>query len=300
MASVEVKATRVQGPYSTRSGSVTRITRQAAHNARLHMSASPFQLFSLVLLVYGIDFCVANFDRAGVTFSPESNLRTPDGWHDFIRIVRCMAVVATPQQLGQDPTVVPFSPPDKEIGMMRADAKMRNINIMDDFPAFSVTLGSEKRRWVTVAMVWSSSSLIGRGTTVWLVRELKNEQVTGHVTIMKTSWRNSARTSESTIYEALKSSGYSHPCVAQYIEGGDVFFPTSPDPTPIRISSLRAAGAVSPEISGDRILHRLLLQSVGRPIWEYTNEKELILGLKAAISGTSFCQRRESVLTLAV
>ena len=62
------------------------IVTHSADLARLHLSAKPFQLFSVGILISGDLFCVAIYDRVGVTFSPVCNL-----WGDtelFIRIVR--------------------------------------------------------------------------------------------------------------------------------------------------------------------------------------------------------------------
>lgn len=44
--------------------------------------------------------------------------------------------------------------------------------------------------------------------------------------------------------------------------------------------------ALGDEIDGDIFLHRLLLKSRGQPLWEYRSEKELLQGIRAALSGT--------------
>lgn len=61
---------------------------------------------------------------------------------------------------------------------------------------------------------------------------------------------------------------------------------------PVRCNILRPTlrGKASDESKegGDVVLHQLLLESCGRPLWEYRSEQELLQGLRAALSGMSF------------
>ncbi|KAJ3550718.1 hypothetical protein NM688_g5012 [Phlebia brevispora] len=290
-AFVEVKVTRVQGPTSTSNETITEIVQQAADYARLHMAARPFQLFSVCLLVYGLKFCVAIFDRSGVIFSPEGDLDTGDGWKLFVRIVRCLSVTMTDEDLGRDPTTQLLPSDDPTISRLREQVRALHLRIPEGFPAFSVSLGgATSRRWLTIAMVWSSLSLVGRGTTVWLVKELLNGKPQGAVKVMKTAWRSSRRMPEAKIYKALQNQqAYrSHPCVAKFDTGDDVCFQDKPEDT-ISVAALRATGVIPLDTAEeDKILHRIFLSPVGRPIWEYETEGMLIRGIKAAIQGHKF------------
>lgn len=64
----EVKLSRADSPQAKSDNVVNWTTQQAADYARLHMSVRPFQLFLVGLFVTGLKFCVAIFDREGVTF----------------------------------------------------------------------------------------------------------------------------------------------------------------------------------------------------------------------------------------
>ncbi|KAJ3542782.1 hypothetical protein NM688_g5938 [Phlebia brevispora] len=286
-AFVEVKPTSAQGPTSRKGETVQEIVQQAADYARLHMAARPFQLFSVCLLIYGLKFCVAIFDRDGVVFSPEGDLATRDGWNSFVRIARCLAVTMTDEELGRDPTAQLLASSDPTTLRLQKEARLLGLAVPDNF--LSVSLGdSTGRRWATVAMIWSSLSLIGRGTTVWVVKELHNGKPEGAVRVMKTAWRSSRRTPEASIYKALQDAQKfrSHDCVAQLDVGDDV---RSQDRRIISVSTLRASEDRSPDESReDKILHRLLLSPVGRPIWEYESEEILIRGIKAAIEGHKY------------
>ncbi|KAJ3539526.1 hypothetical protein NM688_g6348 [Phlebia brevispora] len=262
---------------------------RAADYARLHMAARPFQLFSVGLLIYGLKFCVAIFDRTGATFSPEGSLDNTEGLKLFMRVVRCFTVTMTDEDLGRDPTteLVPLTHP--ALLDLQAEARSLGITVHDNFPTFTVSLGDgTNNRWITVAMIWSSLSLLGRGTTVWLVKRLQNVLPQGSVRIMKTAWRSNRRIAEADIYKSLQSAQnyHSHPCVAQFDAGGDVRFQNSG----ISVSTLRRTilGLPQDSLQEDKILHRVFLSTVGRPVWEYEREELLIRGIKAAIQGHKF------------
>ncbi|KAL0957350.1 hypothetical protein HGRIS_001154 [Hohenbuehelia grisea] len=91
------------------------------------------------------------------------------------------------------------------------------------------------------------------------------------VSILNSAWRNSQRTSEAAIYGGLRS----HPTgVARFLQGGDVVFPDARDPP-----------------SGDgqptSVLHRLILQTIGRPLWDFVSYMELLKAFRAAVVGSS-------------
>jgi hypothetical protein len=75
------------------------IVTQAADYARFHISARPFQLFSVGLLIFGTSFCVTIFDHGGVQFSSVHDIWSPE----FFRVVRCLTCNMSPVELGQDP-----------------------------------------------------------------------------------------------------------------------------------------------------------------------------------------------------
>lgn len=276
---VQVQPSSKQGPNTSHEDAVVEIVQRAADNACLHMAARPFQLFTIGLLIFGMRFCVAIHDRGGITFSPEEDLNNDQGLELFVRIVRRMACDMTPVELGQDPTAQQLAPGHPAAARLREDALSHCLNAPVGIPTYSVSLGGlDKRRWGTVSVVWSSIELLGRGATVQIVRELVNGVPTGDFKIMKTSWRHSDRIPESEVYKAFDDG---HPAVAKFDIGADVYLPGSSEQK-IRVLSLRGASPAD----DDLILHRLILSSVGRPIWEYSSEEELLRGLKAAVLGS--------------
>jgi hypothetical protein len=89
-----------EGPSRER---VTSLARQAAGYARMHISARPFLLFSVALLIFGSEFCVAIFGHAGLQFSPVRDL-----WADtrlFVRVVKSLTCLLLDVELGHDPMV---------------------------------------------------------------------------------------------------------------------------------------------------------------------------------------------------
>jgi hypothetical protein len=89
-----------RGPKSTpESAAITIqfIIGQSVNFARLHMSADPFQLFSIGILIFGGQFCIASFDR-GITPSP-----IHDMWTDpniVIQVIRRLSCDLFPKELG--------------------------------------------------------------------------------------------------------------------------------------------------------------------------------------------------------
>jgi hypothetical protein len=271
---VEVKPTEADGPVPSDPKTIKEIVVQAADYARLHMSARPFQLFSVGLLIFGSQFCVAIFDRDGIQFSPIKDMW--DDVHAFVRVIRRLACDMSPAQLGQDPTVrilsngeaVPWQKRAKEMGLQK-------------FPTYAVTMGTGTRCWYTLGPpIWSSLSLLGRGTAIWRVCDASKP---GKSLVLKNAWRSGERLAESIIYQAIHGS---HPGVAEYEFGSDVVFPGSD--RLISVNNLRDTTSNN-AITKTPILHRLLIATIGRPLWEYTSDLELLLGIRSALKGRSLC-----------
>ncbi|KAI0641615.1 hypothetical protein C8Q79DRAFT_1106513 [Trametes meyenii] len=266
---VVIRPSSRQHPYPAPEDGLARpILTHAANCARLHLSARPFLLFSVCLLVFGGDFCVCIFDRAGARVSPKLNM-----WRDldtFIRVVRSMTRRLTDVELGRDPSVSP-APLDLQTSL--------------NYPAWIIDpVGSDPRRWCTVgAPIWSSLSLFGRGTFVWYVRELSpTGELSGPVMILKSAWRSSQRDPESSIYQAVRGD---HPGLAKYVVGADVVpFPGSLEKVTTHYLRQR------PLKSDDKteILHRIVIGTTGRPIWMYDTEEQLIDGLISALEAHKF------------
>ena len=158
-----------EGPKSKDHKVVKPVVCQAADYARLNLSARPFQLFSVGFLIFGSEFCVAIFDRAGVLFSP-----IHDMWEDtgiFVRVIRSLTCHLSSVELGQDPTVTTL--PDQQHEIWRNQTKHLGREAPKDFPTFSISMGGfGSPSWYTIGLpIWTSVSLLGRGTSVWLVRE---------------------------------------------------------------------------------------------------------------------------------
>ncbi|KDR76948.1 hypothetical protein GALMADRAFT_246089 [Galerina marginata CBS 339.88] len=272
----EVKPTTEQGPISSDPKFVKAIVCQAADHARLLLSGQPFQLFTFGLLIFGSRFCVAVFDRDGVQFSP-----VHDVWEDIsvlIRVIRSLTCHLSDVEFGQDPTVATLS--NREHLIWIKQAKELGHLALADFPTFVIAMGgSSNRSWKTIGIpIWTSVSLLGRGTSIWLVRE----DDTGPILVLKNTWRRDSRNSESLIYRSVIGQ---HPALAKFREGQDVKFPG--EERYITVHNMRGPSD-DPGDGGDVGLHRLLLENRGRPIWECDSEKELLQGIRAALTAHEF------------
>lgn len=286
-AFLEVKPSRQQGPQPSSGESVLSIVSQSADYARLHLSARPFQLFSVGLLIFGNKFCAAIFDRGGIMFSP-----VHDMWQNldiFIRVVRRVSCDLSPCELGQDPTVdmlAPEHPLSQQVGALannlNSSTKKTPKNAESSpFPTFKVSFGgNDPTRWVTVGPpLWNSVSLLGRGTSVWRVYRLNIDRTVNskRLYVMKSAWRSSDHDAESDIYGQITGS---HPGVARFEIGKDVCLPGQRGRV-ISVDELRT-GAAREET---QILHRVILSTLGRPLYEYPTEVLLLKAVRAAIKG---------------
>jgi hypothetical protein len=97
--------------------------------------------------------------------------------------------------------------------------------------------------------------------------------------IMKTAWRSSARTSESDIYSVVGD----HPGLAKFICVGDVRHVRNS----ITVKNMRSQDIydLDADLQTSVLHHRLILGTVGRPLWEYTSDSDLLIGFRDAIRG---------------
>ncbi|GBE88090.1 hypothetical protein SCP_1203190 [Sparassis crispa] len=283
-AFAEIKPSSKQGPKPVRTSddTVLSLVTQCADYARLHMSARPFQLFSVGLLIFGSHFCVGIFDRDGVTFSPIHDI-----WaytELFIRVVRRMACDMSPTELGQDPTAVEVPEDSSLPGAARALAGRLLGSDVPAFPSYTVSMGENNpRQWCTVGPpLWTSLSFIGRGTSIWRVVELDHGKLSNSVVVMKSAWRSSKRLAEADIYKSIVGS---HPGVAKLSYGDDVHLADKV----ISVDLLRRCFLEEKETP---VLHRLFLNTIGRPIWEYSTEIEVLKGILGAMRGHEFLYKQ--------
>jgi Fungal protein kinase len=273
----EIKPLKKQGPKPAIAGTIPSIVTQSADYARLFMSARPFMLFCVGILVFGTEFCVGIFDRGGVTFSPAHDMFQDT--ETFIRVVRSLACDLSIQELGFDPTVRVLA--DFEVHKLTGN-KGR-------YPHAVVSSGNDPRKWCTIGPpIWTSLSFLGRGTNVWNVREYvdgidQEPFLRGNDMIMKTAWRSSARTPESDIYMSIDQPPEG---LAKFECGGDVYFAGYP----ITVQNLRSDPIRNLLPDGDfhpptPVLHRLILRTVGHPLWEYTSDRDLLAGFRDALLG---------------
>ncbi|OCH84382.1 hypothetical protein OBBRIDRAFT_839738 [Obba rivulosa] len=275
----EVKVKEADGPQGATPGTVKEIVAQTADYARYHLAGRPFQLYSIGFLIFGNKFCVGIYDRAGVQFSPIYDIW--DDFRTFVKVVRAMTRHMTVTDYGMDPTVRMLS--TAEAAQWRQQT-LHNVGAQS--PAYEVSLGgtSNPQKWITVGRpVWLSVSLLGRGTLVWKVFNMRRPQ---QCKIMKNAWRRTGRSPESRIYTLVPQR---HPGVSVLEEGSDVRVPGSD----VVISTAWIRGEVTSTHAdpiGDEhaILHRLFIETVGRPLWEYRNELELLKGIRAALAGHEF------------
>jgi hypothetical protein len=84
--------------------------------------------------------------------------------------------------------------------------------------------------------------------------------------------------------------------VAQFVEGGDIFDPQQPNEM-IKVSSHRKGFGKPINENDDPVLHRLVLASHGRKLYEFETFSELMRGAKKMNSGMPSMFVERSLLT---
>jgi hypothetical protein len=273
---IEVKPKVDEGPNpkSPKIKSIAMIVSQGANYARLILAARPFQLYVHCAFIYGDKFSLGWYDRRGVIISDDYDINA--NLDVLIRVVLQLTTHMTSYQLGHDKT---------------ARLLEGHSYYQDQYPSFVVSMGGDRptRQWQTYgAPIWSSLSLLGRGTATWRAVSLQDEQ---NVIL----WRSQTRQSESDVYGRIKPGT---PGVARLSVGDDVRVPISREiNVPVTVGWLRSyvlnddSAVQIPKtivaVRDDPVLHRLTLKTVGRPLWDAETSEEFILGSLAALKGST-------------
>ncbi|KAI9068154.1 hypothetical protein FKP32DRAFT_1587942 [Trametes sanguinea] len=232
---------------------------QAADHALYLFRHHPFQLYVFGILLCADRFWLGMFDREGIVLSAAHRIE----W-------------MSPQELGQDPTV--------SLAGRRWGA----------YPSFDVPIGrptdaQDVQRWTTVGpAIWSSESVIGRGTALWNAMPHSAPGDSDSVAMLKQSWRAPNRRGEYETYTRIRrlldAAGKSHAGLAHLLDGGDVYLPGSEMKLTVR--NMRGEGLCDDEHPRqDPILYRVVVQEIGRPLWEYEDLEQLARAVKCAIEG---------------
>jgi hypothetical protein len=273
---LEVKRDRSDGPNPADRTTLTGLAAQLADMARLHLAARPFMRYSVHLTVCGSIFNLAIFDRAGGVVSKDYSINRD--LETFIRIIRRLGRDLDAYDLGLDRTVMP----------------LHSLGSWAQFPEFRVTVGGSA--YITQGLpLWQSSSLVGRGTFVWVVVLEGDAEKSGKgkpkTFILKNAWRACARLAESTVYKMICSAtkeSISHMTdldgVAKFVDGGDIVDPQQPNEV-TKVSSHRKGFGKAINENDDPVLHRLVLASHGRKLYEFDTFSQLMRAAKKMNSG---------------
>ncbi|KAI0691092.1 hypothetical protein C8T65DRAFT_86497 [Cerioporus squamosus] len=274
-AFIEVKSSSLNRPSPANDADVKDTLLQGADYARMILASRPFQLYTYGLFICGTAFNVGVFDRCGISLSPDMQITNPIDRRQFVHIIVRLLWDMSPVELGLDPTVE----------MLPGETYYQ-----EDFPRFRVTVddgSASAETFETVetvgAPLWLSYSLLGRGTSIWPALTAKNSP--GDT---QDAWRTPGRKAEADIYAEITSllerAGVPYPRgVARPSSGGDVMY----DGALLSVSTLRdlSADAHSDKRIVDRVLHRVILEDYGKPLWQWSDVKEFVLALRDVVEG---------------
>ena len=217
------------------------------------------------------------------------DITTATGVDTFIRALVQVTIRLTACDLGTDPTVD-----------IAGEGAMGDATI----PQFCVGMPSGSM-YVTIGTpIWQSSTLFGRGTTVWDVLQQKDRQNdvsaddSSATYILKTSYRDSRRITESSFYDGIGSLRI--PGLAVFKEGGDVKLSgaacsvdgdvnATSEGFKIPVVNLLTNSVhrkgLAESFKADLIVHRLVLVSRGRRLNEYSSVLEVLQAVLESIKG---------------
>jgi hypothetical protein len=249
------------------------------------MACRANQIFSLSVIFSGWRFRGVICDRHGVTTSSVYTIDSVDG--AGVDMLARLAIQIndrlTEVDLGLDPTIMFRSP--------------SRVPCSDNTAVATVEL--EGKRWTLVKRMFQSVTLVGHGTSIYLV-----EDTLGTRRIMKSSWGEADRPSELRQYheilkalEVRKESwprelGRMHVAPdggnlgrSRVVGGRTLRAPKQLDAV-IDAGLWGCTKIASPRDPGHPlVLNRVVLPNLGRPLWEYSEALEIVLAMRDCVKG---------------
>ncbi|PPQ92803.1 hypothetical protein CVT25_004061 [Psilocybe cyanescens] len=241
----EVTVTRSRGPKAPSGKPILEIVAQRADYARLFLAGRPFMLFCVGILIFGTEFCVGMFDRDGVTFSPVHDMfKAPEA---FVRVVHSITHNLSIQALGLDPTVeictrdqTTYRSADSYLPIRhRFSCRRQHAQMVHQSSYVDL---------VVAARTWDHYTSLEQRNTLYT----KPRYELSSVVCLANNWRK-----YKSILSRLPRKQLSFR-VLEFLHAVSLLI-------------------LSLNLRTPPVLHRLVLCTVGRPMWEYQSEKEFLL-----------------------
>jgi hypothetical protein len=219
---------------------------------RMAIPSRPFQLFTLSLMLCGSRFWVATWDRDGVVVSRPHHLEEEQDL--FRRIVISLHCYLDLHDLGLD----------------------RNVSITADLSHVS----SGPHPWELVNRSFLSVMANGHGNRMWRVRRASEATELVHCTIW--SWGSSGHEREPKIHANIEKALMAKPktqptTIALIVSGAAV---NNLDDAKVDIQPLHSGLPIH-----DLVQTCIVLNRVGKPIWEYEGDTEIMRGARDMLQG---------------
>ncbi|KAH6879388.1 kinase-like domain-containing protein, partial [Coprinopsis sp. MPI-PUGE-AT-0042] len=236
-------------------GNISEQKGQMGVYARQLFSQQPNRMFVRSLVISEKRLRLFQFDRSGLQYSKLINIHEDP--ITFIRLVVCLTS-GEPTLVGFDPDYKWFASPSLD-GSIEGEVTVYNDDGSDPRSTVCELLGS--------GPLFSRRSVRGRGTTCWKVKDKS-----GKVWLVKEAWVALDRTRESTFLQLAKE--YDVPGVARMVSF-QILEETS---------HFRGEGASLPGFE-NRVKVRMVMECYGEPIYKFSNSKQLLYALTAAVNG---------------
>ncbi|KZT18262.1 hypothetical protein NEOLEDRAFT_193645 [Neolentinus lepideus HHB14362 ss-1] len=168
----------------------------------------------------------------------------------------------------------------------------------------SSTEGGMPDTYVTLGQpLFCSKSIFGRGTRVWIATKIcHGDDGDAPMVVIKDYWRESHRWAEGDVYRAIYRGRTKTFGVARFSHDYDI--DDSPDDTVHRSSGARlnqGIAGILPSLAGNQkdrqrfkelVHHRVILLSIGIPLWRFNSTRILLESIRDAIIGhNNMCEQ---------
>jgi hypothetical protein len=255
----EVKVKEKDAPMPNRHRS---IIHQVAGAIRLRMASRPFQLFTLAIILCDSRFWVSMWDRGGAVISKPHNLRTPEGRDVYLKVLISLHCYLDLYDLGLN----------QHVGLPN------NLHYIPSNPFPTITFAGYE--WQLIKRIFQSITETGRGTSVWHVQRFEDGKLFERA--IKWSWWSSTRSSEAMIHREIEAAFQGNQPREIALLDHKV---QSKDDGPEEVVDVDSLRSASSKPTKNLLLTCILLKRVGKPIWDYEDDQEILLGAVDMLQG---------------
>jgi hypothetical protein len=291
-----VKLHSTEGPSDDETQRPEEIVGQMADAVRVLKDSRPFQLYNLAVMICGEKFWVSAWDQAGVVISKPHSIT--DEQELFIRLIISINCRMDAVDFGHNPRIqLPAGfnyTPLEDLSAVESLAALDNGEAPARFPTTRIG----RFQWELRELLSKWTGALGRNTTVWRVaRNVEEDPRKPRRYIfraLKLTWHTPSRVTERAIHHSLQEDfrllGRKQPPTISKLDAGKSDGDESAEAACVftTISEIRGDDVCTDmfcKSDANLELTALLFHRVGKAIYEYKNDLELLRGGRDILKG---------------